>query len=61
MLQFQTLGGGFRWKSEYPWCVIRYRGNKLTFSNSFQKNRENQKKMMENGNFYTKPVFDQIG
>ncbi|KAF0766124.1 Uncharacterized protein FWK35_00014013 [Aphis craccivora] len=22
MLQFQTLGGGFRCKSEYPWCII---------------------------------------
>ncbi|KAF0767792.1 Uncharacterized protein FWK35_00020686 [Aphis craccivora] len=33
--------GGFRCKSEYSWCII-----KLTFFNSFQKNREKQKKKM---------------
>ncbi|KAF0703624.1 Uncharacterized protein FWK35_00036207, partial [Aphis craccivora] len=37
-----NFGGGFRCKSEYPWW--HYRGKKLTFSNSFQKNREKQKK-----------------
>ncbi|KAF0759445.1 Uncharacterized protein FWK35_00013315, partial [Aphis craccivora] len=31
------------------------------FPNSFQKHRENQKKKLrKNGNFYAKPVFDQI-
>ncbi|KAF0703422.1 Uncharacterized protein FWK35_00028582, partial [Aphis craccivora] len=37
-----NFGGGFRCKSEYPWCIIEVKSK--TFSNSFQKNREKQKK-----------------
>ncbi|KAF0751664.1 Uncharacterized protein FWK35_00023642 [Aphis craccivora] len=40
-----NFGGDFRCKSEYPWCIIEV---KIL------------KKMTENGNFYAKPVFDQI-
>ncbi|KAF0761085.1 Uncharacterized protein FWK35_00030167 [Aphis craccivora] len=36
------------------------RGQKLTFSNSFQKNREKQKKITENREFLRKTTFHQI-
>ncbi|KAF0769236.1 Uncharacterized protein FWK35_00004748, partial [Aphis craccivora] len=45
-----NFGGGFRCKSEYPWCIIE-------FSKKIEKNK---KKMTKNRNFYAKPVFDQI-
>ncbi|KAE9536645.1 hypothetical protein AGLY_007047 [Aphis glycines] len=53
-------GGGFRCKSEYPWYYI---DKKLTFSNSFQKNREKQKKndgktaIFTQNQFSTKSIF----
>ncbi|KAF0764475.1 Uncharacterized protein FWK35_00024160, partial [Aphis craccivora] len=49
-----NYGGGFRCKSEYPWCII---GKKLAFSNSFQKNREKQKKITEKREFLRKTSF----
>ncbi|KAF0748600.1 Uncharacterized protein FWK35_00030858 [Aphis craccivora] len=42
-------GGGFRCKSEYPWCIIE---DKI-----FKKIEKNKKKLRKNGNFYAKPVF----
>ncbi|KAF0766685.1 Uncharacterized protein FWK35_00019763 [Aphis craccivora] len=46
-----NFGGGFRWQNEYSWCIIKVK----TFSNSFQKNREIQKK--SNGIFIKKTNF----
>ncbi|KAF0703365.1 Uncharacterized protein FWK35_00030443, partial [Aphis craccivora] len=41
--------------------VNRLRRSFFEFSNSFQKRREKpKKKLRKNGNFYAKPVFDQI-
>ncbi|KAF0692259.1 Uncharacterized protein FWK35_00028068, partial [Aphis craccivora] len=42
-----NYGGGFRCKSEYPWCIVEHR-------------EKPKKKIKKNGNFYAKPVFDQI-
>ncbi|KAF0773389.1 Uncharacterized protein FWK35_00003703 [Aphis craccivora] len=42
-----NFGGGFR-------CKMHYKSQKLTFSNSFQKNREKQKKMTEKREFLRK-------
>ncbi|KAF0757360.1 Uncharacterized protein FWK35_00010349, partial [Aphis craccivora] len=56
-----NYGGGFRCKSEYPWCILEVK--KLTFSNSFQKNREKQKKndgktgIFTQNQFSTKSIF----
>ncbi|KAE9535837.1 hypothetical protein AGLY_007738 [Aphis glycines] len=45
-----NYGGGFRCKSEYPWCIIEVK--------SFQKNREKQKKKMtEKQEFLRKSSF----
>ncbi|KAF0768656.1 Uncharacterized protein FWK35_00012726 [Aphis craccivora] len=43
-----NFGGGFRWQSDYPWCIIEVK----TFSNSFQKNREKQIKNVSINTFY---------
>ncbi|KAF0763071.1 Uncharacterized protein FWK35_00010826 [Aphis craccivora] len=48
-----NFGGGFRWLSEYPWCIIEVK------SKYFQENREKQKKVTENGNFYAKLFITQ--
>ncbi|KAF0751729.1 Uncharacterized protein FWK35_00029513, partial [Aphis craccivora] len=37
-----NIGGGFRCKSEYPWCIIEVKNKH--FSTVFKKNREKQKK-----------------
>ncbi|KAF0751169.1 Uncharacterized protein FWK35_00023260 [Aphis craccivora] len=42
MPQFQTLGGGFRCKSKYPWCIIEVKSKH--FPTVFKKNRVKQKK-----------------
>ncbi|KAE9536734.1 hypothetical protein AGLY_006967 [Aphis glycines] len=34
MLQFPNFGGGFRWKSEYPWCIIETESGFLYGCNS---------------------------
>ncbi|KAF0764705.1 Uncharacterized protein FWK35_00002826, partial [Aphis craccivora] len=49
-----NFGGGFRWQSEYPWCIIEIK------INNFKKKREKQKKKRKNGKFYAIPVFNQI-
>ncbi|KAF0752712.1 Uncharacterized protein FWK35_00019143 [Aphis craccivora] len=48
-----NYGGGFRCKSEYPWCIIQ-----VKIFKKIEKNKK--KKLRKNGNFYAKPVFDQI-
>ncbi|KAF0773852.1 Uncharacterized protein FWK35_00003100 [Aphis craccivora] len=48
-----NFGGGFRCVSKYPWYIIQVK----TFSNSFQKNREKQKKMTEKRDFLRKTSF----
>ncbi|KAF0727118.1 Uncharacterized protein FWK35_00030399 [Aphis craccivora] len=55
MLQFQTLGVTIDIKMN---LVGALRRSFFAFPNSFQKRRENQKKIKEHGNFYVKPVFD---
>ncbi|KAF0759985.1 Uncharacterized protein FWK35_00008286 [Aphis craccivora] len=44
-----NFGGGFRWQM-----------NLVGTLGSFQKRPEKPKKLRNNGNFYAKPVFDQI-
>ncbi|KAF0757042.1 Uncharacterized protein FWK35_00026259 [Aphis craccivora] len=47
-----NYGGGFRCKSEYPWCILEVKSKH--FPTVF-------KKIEKNGNFYAKPaIFDQI-
>ncbi|KAF0760913.1 putative cytochrome P450 6a13 [Aphis craccivora] len=46
-----NYGGGFRWKNEYPWCIIEVKSKHIPTV---------LKKIEKNGNFYAKPVFDQI-
>ncbi|KAF0693279.1 Uncharacterized protein FWK35_00031624, partial [Aphis craccivora] len=50
-----NYGGGFRCKSEYHWCIIQVK--RLTFSNSFQKNREKQKKNDGKTRIFTQNQF----
>ncbi|KAF0755017.1 Uncharacterized protein FWK35_00021120, partial [Aphis craccivora] len=50
MLHFQTIGGGgvgFRWKSEYPWCIIEIKSKH--FSTVFRKIEKNKKKSVQVG------------
>ncbi|KAF0747625.1 hypothetical protein FWK35_00039071 [Aphis craccivora] len=57
MLQFQTLGVVSCSKIN---LIVALRRS-FEFPNSFQKRREKpKKKLKKNGNFYAKPVFDQI-
>ncbi|KAF0701758.1 Uncharacterized protein FWK35_00038482 [Aphis craccivora] len=57
MLQFQTL----RVVSDSKMNLVGALGSSFfEFPNSFQKRREKPKKLRKNGNFYAKPVFDQI-
>jgi len=44
--------GGFRWKSEYPWCILEVKSKKC----SVVLKNKNQKK--NDGNSYSKPVFN---
>ncbi|KAF0754859.1 Uncharacterized protein FWK35_00027022, partial [Aphis craccivora] len=60
MLQFQTLGVVFDSKMNLVGAIAR---SFFEFPNSFPKRREKQKKkkkLRKTGNFYAKPVFDQI-
>ncbi|KAF0740337.1 Uncharacterized protein FWK35_00033600 [Aphis craccivora] len=50
-----TFGGGFRWKSEYPWCIIEVESKH--FPTVFKKIKKNKKKLQKNGKFYAKPLF----
>ncbi|KAF0746061.1 Uncharacterized protein FWK35_00017185 [Aphis craccivora] len=42
-----NIGGGFRWQSEYPWCIIEFK----------KKKREKQKKVTEKREFLRKTNF----
>ncbi|KAE9539820.1 hypothetical protein AGLY_005072 [Aphis glycines] len=53
MLQFQTLGGGFLWQSEYPWCIIEV---KKHFPTVFKKNYRKTGIFTQN-QFSTKSIF----
>ncbi|KAE9532118.1 hypothetical protein AGLY_010320 [Aphis glycines] len=44
-----NFGGGFRWKSEYPWCIIQVK--------IFKKNREKQKKNDGKTGIFTQNQF----
>ncbi|KAF0771237.1 Uncharacterized protein FWK35_00001576, partial [Aphis craccivora] len=53
--------GGFRWQNESSWCIGEVGRSFFEILNSFQKYREKpKKKLRENRNFYTKPVFESI-
>ncbi|KAF0767535.1 Uncharacterized protein FWK35_00002086 [Aphis craccivora] len=55
---FSNFGGGFRWKSEYPWCIIKVKSKR--FPTVFKKIEKNQKKVTEKREFLCKTSFDQI-
>ncbi|KAF0749621.1 Uncharacterized protein FWK35_00013579 [Aphis craccivora] len=50
--------GGFRWLSEYPWCIIEVKSKH--FPTVLKKIEKNKKKVTKKQEFITKPVFDQI-
>ncbi|KAE9544123.1 hypothetical protein AGLY_001812 [Aphis glycines] len=51
-----TMMGGFRWQSEYPWCIIEFKSKH--FSTIFKKkNREKQKKSDGKQEFLRKTSF----
>ncbi|KAF0762284.1 Uncharacterized protein FWK35_00017484, partial [Aphis craccivora] len=50
-----NFGSGFRWKSEYPWCIIQVKSKH--FSTVFKKVEKNKKKMMEKREFLRKTSF----
>ncbi|KAE9526135.1 hypothetical protein AGLY_013766, partial [Aphis glycines] len=52
-----NFGGGFRWKSEYPWCIIEVK-SKL-FPTVFKKIEKNPKKIREKQDFLRKTSFRQ--
>ncbi|KAF0703744.1 Uncharacterized protein FWK35_00039256, partial [Aphis craccivora] len=41
-----------------PWCIIQVKSKHIL--TVFKKIEKTKKKITENGNFYAKPVFDQI-
>ncbi|KAE9525152.1 hypothetical protein AGLY_014566 [Aphis glycines] len=50
-----NFGGGFRWKSEYPWCIIEVKSKH--FPTVFKKIEKNKKKMTEKREFLRKTSF----
>ncbi|KAF0764252.1 Uncharacterized protein FWK35_00036972 [Aphis craccivora] len=50
-----NYGGGFRWKSEYPWCIIEVKSKPLPIV--FKKIEKNKKKMTEKREFLRKTSF----
>ncbi|KAF0715104.1 Uncharacterized protein FWK35_00039310 [Aphis craccivora] len=50
-----NFGGGFRWKSEYPWCIIEFKSKH--FPTVFKKIEKNNKKMTEKREFLRKTSF----
>ncbi|KAF0748492.1 Uncharacterized protein FWK35_00020735, partial [Aphis craccivora] len=50
-----NFGGGFRCKSEYPWCIIEVKSKHS--STVFKKIEKNKKKMTEKREFLRKPSF----
>ncbi|KAF0750090.1 Uncharacterized protein FWK35_00035687 [Aphis craccivora] len=55
--RISNFGGSFQFLIESSWCIGEVIFN---FTIVFKSTGKNQKKIMENGNFYAKPVFDQI-
>ncbi|KAE9530856.1 hypothetical protein AGLY_011318 [Aphis glycines] len=47
--------GGFRWQSEYSWCIIEVKSKH--FPTIFKKIEKNKKKVMEKREFSTKSIF----
>ncbi|KAF0735040.1 Uncharacterized protein FWK35_00034032, partial [Aphis craccivora] len=50
-----NFGGGFRCKSEYPWCIIEVKSNYLP--TVLKKIEKNKKRMMEKREFLRKTSF----
>ncbi|KAE9532775.1 hypothetical protein AGLY_009856 [Aphis glycines] len=50
-----NFGGGFRWKSEYPWCIKEVKSKH--FPTVFKKIEKNKKKMTEKREFLRKISF----
>ena len=52
-----NYGGGFRWKSDYPWYIIEVKSKH--FPTVFKKIEKNKKKMTEKREFLRKTSFRQ--
>ncbi|KAF0768090.1 Uncharacterized protein FWK35_00000696, partial [Aphis craccivora] len=50
-----NFGGGFRCKSEYPWCIIEVKSK--YFPTVFKKIEKNKKKMTQKREFLRKNRF----
>ncbi|KAF0770602.1 Uncharacterized protein FWK35_00013609 [Aphis craccivora] len=50
-----NFGDGFRWKSEFPWCIIEVKSKH--FPTVLKKNGEKQKKVTEKREFLRKTSF----
>ncbi|KAE9536588.1 hypothetical protein AGLY_006990 [Aphis glycines] len=50
-----NFGDGFRWKSEYPWCIIEVKSKHLP--TDFKKIEKNKKKITEKREFLRKTSF----
>ncbi|KAF0706598.1 Uncharacterized protein FWK35_00038804 [Aphis craccivora] len=50
-----NFGGGFRWKSEYLWCIIEVKVN--IFQQFSKKSRKPKKKVTEKREFSRKTSF----
>ncbi|KAF0762883.1 Uncharacterized protein FWK35_00011699 [Aphis craccivora] len=50
-----NFGGGFRCKSEYPWCIIEAKSKH--FQTVLKKIKKNKKKMTEKREFLRKTSF----
>ncbi|KAF0751226.1 sideroflexin-2-like [Aphis craccivora] len=53
-----NFGGGFRWKSEYIWCIIEVKSKH--FPTVFKKNQEKQKKSEGNTGIFTQNQLSTI-
>jgi hypothetical protein len=50
-----NFGGGFRWQSEYPWCIIEVKSKH--FPTVFKKIEKNKKKVTEKREILRKTSF----
>ncbi|KAF0769369.1 Uncharacterized protein FWK35_00002575 [Aphis craccivora] len=53
-----NFGGGFRWRSEYPWCIIKIKSKH--FPTAFKKIEKNQKKSDRKTGIFTQNQFSTI-
>ncbi|KAE9536487.1 hypothetical protein AGLY_007276, partial [Aphis glycines] len=53
-----NFGGGFRWKSEYPWCIIQVKSKHFQmFSKKIEKKNDGKTGIFTQNQFSTESIF----